>query len=227
MRILLPIVFFVSLARAAEPVPDFNRDIRPILSEKCLRCHGPDEHERKGGQHGLRLDTLEGATTDLGGGGFAIVPGQPEKSELLARILSPDDEEIMPPRKTGKTLSPVEIDLLKRWIAAGANYATHWSYAPPRRAPLPVVKNSAWARGAIDRFILARLEAAKLQPQPEAARPALARRLALDLTGLPPTLEEVDAFARDTSGSAYENYVDRQLAKPAYGEHWADRKSVV
>ncbi len=221
MRILLPIVFLATLARAAQPVPDFNRDIRPILSEKCYRCHGPDGHERKGGQNGLRLDTLEGATTDLGGGGFAIVPGKPEKSELLARILSTDDEEVMPPRKAGKSLSPTEVDLLKRWIAGGANYATHWSYAPPRRAPLPAVKDKAWPRGAIDRFILARLEQAGLRPQPEADRATLARRLALDLTGLPPTLADVDAFARDPSANAYENYVDRQLAKPAYGEHWA------
>ena len=221
MRILSSIFFLANAGFAAVAVPDFNRDIRPILSENCFRCHGPDAHERKGGQDGLRLDTLEGATTDLGGGGFAIVPGKPEKSELLARLISTDDEEIMPPRKTGKTLSPAEIDLLKRWIAAGANYAPHWSYAPPRRAPLPAVKFAAWPRGAIDRFIMARLEQAKLLPQPEADRATLARRVALDLTGLPPSLAEVEAFAADRGAEAYEKFVDRQLAKPAYGEHWA------
>ena len=221
MRILLPILFLATLARATQPVPDFNRDIRPILSEKCFRCHGPDAHERKGGQDGLRLDTADGATADLGGGGYAIVPGKPEKSELLARVLSTDDEEIMPPRKTGKSLAPSEIDLLRRWIAGGANYAPHWAYSPPRRTPPPAVRDTSWPRGAIDRFILARLEQAKLRPQPEADRAALARRVALDLTGLPPSLAEVDAFARDTTPEAYEQFVDSQLAKPAYGEHWA------
>jgi hypothetical protein len=221
MRILLPIFFLATLARATQPVPDFNRDIRPILSEKCFRCHGPDPHDRKGGQNGLRLDTLEGATTDLGGGGFAIVPGKPEKSELLTRVLSTDDEEIMPPRKTGKILTAAEIDLLKRWIAGGANYATHWAYVPPRKTPAPAVKNAKWPRNEIDRFILAPLENAKLRPQPEADRATLARRLALDLTGLPPTVAEVDAFAGDASANAYEKFVDAQLAKPAYGEHWA------
>lgn len=121
----------------AASLPDFNREIRPILSDKCYRCHGPDEHERKGGQNGLRLDTREGALEDLGGGGFAIVPGQPEKSELLMRVTNDDEEEIMPPIDAGKKLSAAEVDLLRRWIAGGANYAQHWSYEPPRRYRLP------------------------------------------------------------------------------------------
>src|SRR6187431_38792 len=112
----------------AASAPDFNRDIRPILSDKCFRCHGPDENERKGGLNGLRLDSAEGAREDLGGGAFAIVPGKPEKSELIARVTSSDDEEVMPPRKTGKSLSEQEIDVLKRWITGGASYAQHWSY---------------------------------------------------------------------------------------------------
>lgn len=201
--------------------PDFNRDIRPILSDNCFRCHGPDEEHRKGGERGLRLDTSEGARTDLGGGGFAIVPGEPEKSELIARVTSTDDDAIMPPRKTGRTLSAAEIDLLRKWIAAGASYARHWSYEPPRRAALPAVKNPEWGRSPLDRFVLARLEQAGLPPQPEADRLTLARRAALDLTGLPPGLEEVEAFVADRRPDAYERYVDRQLAKPAYGEHWA------
>jgi hypothetical protein len=207
-------------AAAASEIPDFNRQIRPILSDKCFRCHGPDENERKGGDDGLRLDTLEGAKVDLGGY-QAIFPGAPEKSEVLSRILSEDPKERMPPRKTGKTLTSEEIDLLKRWIAGGAPYARHWSYEPPARAPLPGVKNSTWGKGPLDRFILARLAKEGLRPQPEADRAALARRVALDLTGLPPTAEEVEVFSADSAATAYESFVDRQLAKPAYGEHWA------
>ncbi|MSU50061.1 MAG: DUF1553 domain-containing protein [Opitutus sp.] len=206
---------------AAPAVIDFNRDIRPILSDKCFRCHGPDEGNRKGGEHGLRLDTRVGATTDLGGGGFAIVSGRPDQSELLARITNPDEEEHMPPAKTGKTLAAHEIDLLRRWIADGAPYAAHWSYEKPRRVAPPAVKDTAWPKGALDRFILARLEQAGLRPQPEADRAALARRVALDLTGLPPSLAEVESMVGDRSADAYERFVDRQLAKPAYGEHWA------
>ncbi len=220
--LLRPLLFLLPLAVAAAPATiDFNRDIRPILSDKCFRCHGPDEHDRKGGQHGLRLDTRVGAIEDLGGGGFAIVPGKPEKSELLDRILTEDAEEHMPPLKTGKSLAKAEIDLIRRWIAEGANYAQHWSYEAVRRIEAPVVKNTAWPKNAVDRFLLAKLEPLKLRPQPEADRPTLARRVALDLTGLPPTLEEVDAFTRDRAPDAYERFVDRQLAKPTYGEHWA------
>jgi hypothetical protein len=211
-------------AAAAAASIDFNRDIRPILSDKCIRCHGPDESNRKGGPEGsggLRLDQRASATLDLGGKTFAIVPGDPTKSELLARITATEEDEVMPPRKTGKTISPAELALLRRWIAEGANYAQHWSYEPPRRAPLPAVKNATWARTPIDRFLLAKLEDAKLSPQPEADRATLARRVALDLTGLPPTLAEVDAFGADRGADAYEKFVDRQLAKPSYGEHWA------
>ncbi|MBL9201654.1 MAG: DUF1549 domain-containing protein, partial [Opitutaceae bacterium] len=217
--LLVTLVLSASL-HAADAI-DFNRDIRPILSDKCFRCHGPDDENRKGGQHGLRLDTLAGAREDLGGGAFAIVPGNPAKSELIARITSTDAEEVMPPRKTGKTVSAAELDLLKRWIAGGANYARHWSYEPPKLPAVPAVKNTRWPRNPIDAFVLSRLEAAKLAPQPEADRAALARRVALDLTGLPPTLTEVDQFSADRAADAYERFVDRQLAKPAYGEHWA------
>ncbi|MFM9091661.1 MAG: DUF1549 domain-containing protein, partial [Verrucomicrobiota bacterium] len=206
---------------AATDAPDFNRDIRPILSNNCFHCHGPDEDSRKGGQDGLRLDTAEGARTDLGGGAFAIVPGHPERSELIARLLSKEVDEVMPPPASGKTLTPGEIDLLRRWIQAGAPYARHWSYEPPRAPAQPLVKDAAWAKGPLDRFVLARLEQERLRPQPEADRVTLARRVALDLTGLPPNLAEVEAFAADAAPGAYERFVDRQFAKPAYGEHWA------
>ncbi len=221
-RLPLGAVVLASLSgglRGAD-APDFNRDIRPILSNHCFQCHGPDEETRKGGQDGLRLDTLEGARADLGGGAFAIVPGQPEKSELLARLVTTEEDEVMPPRKTGKTLAPAEIELLRRWIAAGAPYAKHWSYEPPRRPSVPPVRDAAWPRGDLDRFVLARLEREGLRPQPEADRVTLARRAALDLTGLPPALAEVEALVADRAPGAFERFVDRQLAKPAYGEHW-------
>src|SRR5688572_13971607 len=208
-----------SSLRAAS-APDFNRDIRPILSDKCFRCHGPDEQERKGGEHGLRLDLAKGALEDLGGA-FAIVPGKPEKSELIARVTSSDEEEIMPPLKTGKSLTKTEIELLRTWIASGGSYAPHWSYEPPRQSPLPEVREKSWPRTPVDHFVLARLHQEKLRPQPEADRATLARRVALDLTGLPPMMDEVEAFVKDRSVNAYERYVDAQLAKPAYGEHWA------
>jgi hypothetical protein len=218
--VALPLLAAALPARAAE-VPDFNRDVRPILSNNCFLCHGPDEDGRKGGQKGLRLDTREGALEDLGGGAFAIVPGNPDQSELLKRLVATDAEELMPPAKTGKSLTAAEVDVLRRWIAGGAPYARHWSYEPPVRPEPPAVVDAAWPRGPVDRFILARLERAGLRPQPEAGRHTLARRVALDLTGLPPTPEEVEAFVADAAPGAYERYVDRQLAKPAYGEHWA------
>src|SRR5262249_31666905 len=196
---------------------DFNRDIRPILSNNCFQCHGPDEKERKGG---LRLDTEEGALTDLGGHA-AIVRGKPEESELVRRVSAAEKGKGMPPQKTGKKLTPREIELLTRWIKQGAPYAKHWAYVKPTRSAPPLVKGSAWPRNAIDQFLLARLEAEGLKPSPEADRHALVRRVALDLTGLPPTPEEVAAFLNDARPDAYEKLVDRFLAKEAYGEHWA------
>ncbi len=201
--------------------PDFNKEIRPILSNYCFHCHGPDEKERKGGENGLRLDTLEGALVDLGGY-KAIVPGDPDKSELIKRLITDDDDEFMPPKKTGKVLNKREIDLLRAWIKGGAPYAKHWAYEAPKRPVVPPVPAAAWeVRNPIDAFIFERLAKEKLKPQPEADRPTLARRAALDLTGLPPSPEEVDAFVKDTAANAFEHFVDAQLAKPAYGEHWA------
>ncbi len=201
----------------AQPLPtkiDFNRDVRSILSNKCFQCHGPDEKVRKGK---LRLDTRDGATA------AAVVPGKPDQSELVTRLTaSADDDRVMPPVKTGKKLTPREVEVLKQWIKEGADYSAHWSYTRPTRPPVPAVSiPGAVARNPIDNFLLARLDAEKLKPAPEADRYALARRVALDLTGLPPTAEEVEAFVADAGAGAYEKLVDKLLAKPAFGEHWA------
>ncbi len=202
---------------------DFNRDIRPILSQNCFYCHGPDGNHRKGGPKksgGLRLDTRAGERQDLGGYA-AVTPGKPEASELIRRIHSADAAEKMPPPDSGKKLTPAQQELLRRWVAEGARFSNHWSYEKPVCPPLPEVHDAAWPRNAVDRFILARLEAEGLSPQPEADRYTLARRAALDLTGLPPSFSEVDAFVNDPAADAFERYVDLQLAKSAYGEHWA------
>jgi hypothetical protein len=223
-RILFLVPLFLVPASAPAEVPgrkiDFNRDVKPILSNVCFKCHGPDAAERKGGTDGLRLDTPEGAIADLGGYA-AIVPGEPEKSALVARITSSDPDEVMPPQGSGKKLSQHEVEILTQWVREGAKYAGHWSYVKPVRSALPSVQDTTWPRNAIDYFLLARLEREGLTPSPEADRYALIRRLALDLTGLPPTLDEVDAFVNDTDPQAFEKLVDRLLDRPAYGEHWA------
>jgi hypothetical protein len=205
---------------SSPPAIDFNRDIRPLLSNYCLQCHGPDEEERQGATDGLRLDIAEDATMDLGGYA-AIVPGDPENSELMRRIVSDDEGERMPPPEFGKQLGEHEVSLLKEWIAQGAQFARHWSYAPPRRPEIPAIERHDWPRNEIDYFILQRLEAEGLAPAPEADRATLIRRLALDLTGLPPAPEEVQRFLEDSSHDAYEQLVDRLLQKKSYGEHWA------
>ena len=206
---------------AAEPAPSFTRDIKGILSNRCVRCHGPDAGSRHGGgDHGLRLDTFAGATADLGGHA-AIVPGRPDESEIIARITSDDPDLVMPPPDAGDRLPAKQVELLKRWIAAGATYEPHWAYVPPTRPAVPVVKNTAWPKNDIDRFILARVEAEGLSPQPEADRATLARRLALDLTGLPLSPDEIDGFVADRSPEAVEKLVDRLLSHDGYGEHMA------
>jgi hypothetical protein len=197
---------------------DFNRQIRPILSENCFRCHGPDEKERKAK---LRLDTRAGALKELRSGGHAIIPGHANKSALVERILAADPGERMPPPKSNKKLTAEQIDLLKRWIDQGAKWSEHWAFVPPTRPALPPVKDKSWPRNAIDHFILARLEQEGLKPSREADRVRLIRRVTLDLTGLPPTPAEVDAFLADRSASAYEKVVDRLLASPHFGERLA------
>ena len=206
------------VARGAEPTPiQYNRDVRPILSDKCFRCHGPDSASR---QAELRLDRRESAIQDRDGVP-AIAPGKPEASELLHRIAAADPGERMPPADAGETLSQREIDLLRRWIDEGAEYEPHWSLLAPKSPPPPSVNRSDWARNEIDRFVHSRLEHENLSPSPEADRAVLLRRVSLDLTGLPPTLEELEAFLNDPADDAYERAVDRLLASPRYGERMA------
>jgi len=209
-----------ALAAFSQALPElkYNRDIRPILAENCFRCHGPDSAAR---QAELRLDQRDVAV-ERG----AIVPGDPAASELIRRINSDDPEEQMPPPSSRRQLTAEQKETLRRWIAEGAAYEPHWSLIPPVRPELPEVHNEAWVRNPIDRFILARLEAAGLSPAPEADRRTLARRLALDLTGLPPEPEVVEAFVEDPSSDAYEKLVERLLDSPHWGEHrgryWLD-----
>ncbi|MCO6458938.1 MAG: DUF1553 domain-containing protein [Pirellulaceae bacterium] len=203
---------------AAEPPVDFNREIRSILSNNCFTCHGPDDSER---QAGLRLDQPAEALAELDSGLRAIVPGQPDQSELLARVRHEDPDLRMPPADSGKKLTPAEIELLTRWIRQGAKYSRHWSYVPPVRPPLPAVGSAAWPRNEIDYFILSELERRGLRPAPATDRAALIRRVSLDLIGLPPTLDEVRRFEQDSDPKVYERLVDRLLDHPAYGEHWA------
>ena len=201
-----------------EPVA-FNRDIRPILSDKCFTCHGPDKSKRLSA---LRLDTEKGGRADLGGRS-AIVPGHPEESELIARLTTDDDARRMPPAYGGKKLSAAEIELLRLWVSEGAEWQQHWSFLTPRRPKVPPGDPKSWAKNDIDRFVLARLQREGLSPAAQADRATLLRRVSLDLTGLPPTPGELDAFLADDSPEAYEKVVDRLLASPRYGERMAVR----
>ncbi|MBW2282900.1 MAG: DUF1549 domain-containing protein, partial [Deltaproteobacteria bacterium] len=194
---------------------DFGRDIRPILSDNCFACHGPDRESLEGD---LRLDLKSEAFRDLGGY-FALKPGRSADSELYLRISDPGDP--MPPDDSGKDLSADEIELIRRWIDQGAQWEEHWSYVPVTRTPAPTNADQAWAQSDIDRFILARLETEQLRPEPEAARETLIRRASLDLTGLPPTREQVDAFLADEAPDAFGRLIDRLLSSPRYGEHMA------
>jgi len=212
-------------AIAADGKLDFNRDVRPILSDKCFSCHGPDTSKLKGR---LRLDDRELALKR-----GAIVPGKPNDSELVARIFTAEASELMPPAESNKKLTAVEKDILKRWIGEGAEYKIHWAFTRPTRPMIPAHPTLApggrgqaegargWPRNAIDHFILARLEKEKLQPSGDASKTTLIRRVTLDLTGLPPTPEEVEAYLKDSAADAYEKVVDRLLKSPRYGEHMA------
>lgn len=197
---------------------EYNRDIRPILAENCFACHGPDSAARKAG---LRLDRREEAVKKE-----AIVPGQPAKSALVERIFADEPKQMMPPPKSHKKLTTAQKEALRKWIAAGAEYQLHWSFLAPRRPALPAVKNAGWVRTPVDPFILAELEKRGLQPAPEADRRTLARRLSLDLVGLPPEPAEVETFVNDAAPDAYERYVDKLMKSPHWGEHrgryWLD-----
>lgn len=196
---------------------DFDRDIRPILSDKCFQCHGPDAKTREAD---LRLDTKQGAFADLGGYS-AFRPGDLAKSEGLRRVLSDDDDEQMPPPDSKLVLSTAQKEKLRKWVEQGAKWDEHWSFRPLERPELPEVRLSGWPKNGIDYFVLSRIEQAGLQPSPEASREKLIRRVTLDLTGLPPTPEEVDAFLADKSAGAYEKVVDRLLRSHSYGERMA------
>ncbi len=197
---------------------DFNRDVRPILNEHCFQCHGFDDKTRKGK---LRLDVRSGALTGGKSGHPALVPGRPDESAFVQRILTHDPDELMPPPEFEKPLNGAQAELLRRWVAEGAEYKAHWAYLVPERPALPAVAHPDWPRNGIDHFVLARLEAGRLQPRPEADRTTLIRRVTHDLTGLPPRLEEIDAFLADGSPAAYEKVVDRLLASARYGERMA------
>lgn len=206
-------------ASAAEPVPDYNRDIRPILSNYCYTCHGPDEQQR---QTQLRLDQRESAFAKLNTGIIAVVPGQSAQSELVARITSTQEGVRMPPADSGKSLTEAQIKLIKDWIDSGANWQGHWSFHKPQHRPLPQITSAtAVIQNPIDLFVLDRLQREGLTSSPEADKATLCRRVTLDLTGLPPTLDALDAFLADDSTEAYEKLVDRLLASPHYGEHMA------
>jgi len=221
LRVLGALV--AALCAAANPVSAedpirFNRDIRPLLSDRCFACHGIDAKKRKAG---LRLDTAEGATAANKDGRVAIKPRDPAGSELWRRINSKDTDDVMPPPESHKTLSEAEKTLLARWIRQGASYQKHWAFEPPVATVPPEAKPGTPARDAIDRFLAARLEQEGLGFGPEADRPTLLRRLSFDLRGLPPTPAEVADFVADTTPDAYERRVDRFLASPAYGERMA------
>jgi hypothetical protein len=212
-------LFLITVCKAERATElQFNRDIRPILSENCFYCHGQDANKRKAS---LRLDDRDVATKPAESDEIAIVPGDPAKSALVSRIFSTDEHDQMPPPKSNRILTAAQKKTLKQWVAQGAKYQKHWAYVAPVRPDLPPVQKSEWVRNPIDRFVLAKLESVGLQPSPEVDRPALIRRLSLDLIGLPPTPKEVDAFVADSSPDAYEHVVDRLLASPHYGERMA------
>src|SRR4051812_19843610 len=197
----------------ADGAPRFNRDIRPILADKCYACHGPDSGTRKAD---LRLDTEAGSHESV------ITVGDPDSSELIRRVSSDDPEERMPPAAAKKPpLTKDQIDLVRKWIKAGAKYESFWAYIPPHRQAVPSVNRSAWPRNDIDRFLLAKQESQNLGPGQEADRATLVRRLYFDLTGLPPSPSEVQTFVKDQAPDAYEKLVDKLLVSPAFGERMA------
>jgi hypothetical protein len=213
--IWLSTLFVLPAAALAADAPakhvDFSRDVRPILSDNCFNCHGPDEKRRMAG---VRLDTPEGARA-------VVTPGAPDKSRIYVRVAHADARRRMPPPSTGRKLTEAQVATIKHWIESGAEYKLHWAYQAPKRADPPAVKNARWVRNPIDNFVLARLEAEGLRPSAQADRATLLRRLTFDLTGLPPRPAEIDAFVADKSKDAYEKQVDRLLASPHYGERMA------
>lgn len=198
---------------------DFNFHVRPILSDRCFNCHGPDENARKAN---LRLDVEETVFSNIPEKEtYAVVGGKPKKSELIKRILSDDPEQVMPPLESNLSLTSEEKAVLIKWVEQGADWKTHWAFTAPEKSGLPEVKNTSWPKNEIDYFVLDRMESVGLHPSEEASEETLIRRLSFDLNGLPPTPKEIQDFKNDPSENAYEKLVDRLLASPRYGERWA------
>ena len=220
LSLLITLVTLPFAARGQSlPAIDFNRDIRPIFSENCFACHGPDSGKRKAE---FRLDEKASAFGKAESGEIPIVAGQPEKSEVIRRITTEDKDDVMPPRKERKQLKPAQVEMIRRWIAAGAKWDGHWAFQPVAAAAPPEAHGSKLQiQNDIDRFVAARLQKEGLQFSPEAEKTALIRRASLDLTGLPPSLAEVDAFLNDAAPDAYEKVIDRLLASPHFGERMA------
>jgi hypothetical protein len=217
---LLGLLVVASVGVHAASLPQYNRDIKPILGDHCFNCHGQDEKSRKGK---LRLDVREDALKGGKSGTPAIVPGKPEQSELIARITTHDEDDVMPPTDMKKPLSAEQVEKLKQWIKSGAEYQGHWAFTPPQKPELPRVNRKSKNGNPIDAFVLARLEREKLKPSPEARPEVLLRRVCLDITGIPPTPSEVDAFVADYAkrgNAAFIETVDRLLASPRYAEKW-------
>ena len=224
--LLLNVVAVAGRAPQAGPAPtparviDYNWDVRPILSEYCFRCHGPDEKARRAN---LRLDQADSAYAALTGRveRHAVVPGKPDESEMIRRLTHQTPALRMPPAVTNKVVGAEQIETLRQWIAQGAQYKPHWAYITPVKPAVPQVKAASRGLTDIDRFVVSRLDREGLTLSPQADKESLINRVTLSLTGLPPTLAEVDAFLKDTSAAAYEKVVDRLLASPAYGERMA------
>ena len=215
---LLVVLSFSQVGFTLEPEVNFSRDILPVLSDNCFQCHGPDEANREAG---LRLDRKEGAFAELESGARAVVHGKSSASSLYERISSDDPDFRMPPADSGKSLSAKEVRQIREWIDSGAEWTGHWAFQPPRK-PIVPASITGWSdRGPIDRFTLQRLQTEGLAPESQARNETLIRRATLDLTGLPPTLSEIDAFLGDASSGAYERVIDRLLNSARYGEHMA------
>ena len=217
-RWIVLLIFLLPHAAIAADKVEFNRSVLPILSNHCYPCHGPDSKKRKAK---LRLDQRESAIKKNRSGDRAIAPGNLKGSELILRVTAEDEDDRMPPADGGKPLSAGQIEVLKAWVGQGAEYQSHWAFVAPRKPKKPRLKNTAWLKNDIDRFVLARLEGEGLQPAAAGSREVLIRSVSFDLTGLPPTLAEIDKFLSDKSPKAYSRMVERYLASPAYGEHMA------
>src|SRR5688572_20867168 len=226
MRQLLCLIA-VCIAAAGEAAaqsgpPTFNRDIRPIMSDTCFRCHGPDSVARKAN---LRLDIREEATRPMRSGRIPIVPGDPGNSEIVTRIFA-EGANVMPPRSAHKDLTQVQKDTIRRWVSEGAVYEGHWAYQPVKRPSVPTIADATRLRNPIDHFIQGRLRREGLTPASEADKRTLLRRVTLDLTGLLPTSDDMRAFLADTAADAYDRVVDRLLSSPGYAEQQIGRAHV-